>query len=194
MKQKTPRKQQILEALATELEQSPGARITTALLARASGITEAALYRHFPSKTRMFEELIAFAEESVFSRINQILAEEKGTGERCARILYLLLGFAERNPGITRLLLGDVLAGEDERLLSRVDRFFDRLETQFRQILRESRLREDAGSTVAPEESAALLLALVEGRLRRFVRSRFRESPLAGWETQWRLLLPVILT
>ncbi len=193
MKQKIPRKQQILEALASELEQSPGARITTALLARASGITEAALYRHFPSKTRMFEELIAFAEESVFSRINQILAEEKGTGERCTRILYLLLGFAERNPGITRLLLGDVLAGEDERLLSRVDRFFDRLETQFRQILREARLREDGGSAVTPEESAALLLALVEGRLRRFVRSRFRESPLAGWETQWRLLLPAIL-
>lgn len=193
MNQKVPRKQQILEALASELEQSPGARITTALLARASGVTEAALYRHFPSKARMFEELIAFAEESVFSRINQILAEEKGTGERCSRVLYLLLGFAERNPGISRLLLGDVLAGEEERLQSRVDRFFDRLETQFRQILREARLREEGTAVAAPEESAALLLALVEGRLRRFVRSRFRESPLAGWETQWRLLQPAIL-
>ena len=194
MTQKIPRKQQILEALASQLEQSPGARITTALLARASGVTEAALYRHFPSKARMFEELIAFAEESVFSRVNQILADEKETGERCSRMIYLLLGFAERNPGITRLLLGDVLAGEDERLQGRVDRFFDRLETQFRQILREARLRESRVSVATPEESATLLLALVEGRLRRFVRSRFRDSPLAGWEVQWRLLEPLILT
>jgi TetR/AcrR family transcriptional regulator len=186
------RRQQILETLAAELEKSPGERITTALLARAAGVSEAALYRHFPSKAKMFEALISFAEETVFSRVNQILEEDKEAGSRCYKMLYLLLGFADKNPGITRVLLGDALVGENERLQSRVEKFFDRLETQFRQVLREVRLRED-GREVAAEAGAGLLLAFVEGRLRRFLRSRFQHSPLQEWEQQWQMLAPVVL-
>lgn len=185
---KIPRKQLILESLAAELESNPGGRITTAVLARASGITEAALYRHFASKAQMFEALIVFAEESVFTRINQILDEEKDTAIRCTRIVYLLLAFAERNPGIMRVLLGDALMGEGERLLLRVERFFDRLETQLKQILRESRLRKDAAGEIAAEDCADIILSFVEGRMHRFLRSRFRKSPLEKWEGQWQVI------
>ncbi len=188
MDKKRSRKQQILEALAAELENSPGERITTATLARAVGVSEAALYRHFASKARMFEGLIAFAEESIFTRINQIIETEPDTRLRCGRILYLLLAFADRNPGITRVLLGDALVGETERLHTRVEQFFARVETQFRQILRESRLRDDTGIAASPEVGAGLMLALVEGRLQQFLRTRFKTSPTAHWEAQWKVL------
>ncbi len=188
MEQKKSRKQQILEALAAELENSPGERITTAALARAVGVSEAALYRHFASKAKMFEGLIAFAEESIFTRINQIIETEPDTRLRCGRILYLLLIFAERNPGITRVLLGDALVGETERLHTRVEQFFARVETQFRQILRESRLRGDTGISSTPEVGAGLMLALVEGRLHQFLRTRFKVSPTDQWEEQWAIL------
>jgi TetR/AcrR family transcriptional regulator len=187
MNQKVSRKQQILESLAAELERSPGERITTAVLARSVGVSEAALYRHFASKAKMFEGLIGFAEESVFARINQILEDEKETRNRCARVLYLLLAFSERNPGITRVLLGDALVGETERLHQRVEQFFARLETQLRQVLRESRLRDDA-LCVDAESGAALVLSLIEGRMHRFLRTRFKSSPVTGWESQWAIL------
>jgi TetR/AcrR family transcriptional regulator len=193
MKKKVPRRQLILEALATELEKSPGGRITTAALARASGVSEAALYRHFASKARMFEGLIEFAEESVFARINQIMEGEKSTRQRCARVIYLLLAFADRNPGITRVLLGDALVGEQERLHTRVEQFFARIETQFKQILREARMREEAQlGVVDAEQGASLMLALVEGRMQRYLRTRFRASPLADWEGQWQLVEPCL--
>jgi len=188
MDKKTPRRQQILEALATELEKNPGERITTAALARAVGVSEAALYRHFASKAKMFEGLIVFAEESIFTRINQIIETESDTRLRCGRTLYLLLAFAERNPGITRVLLGDALVGETERLHIRVEQFFGRVETQFRQILRESRLRDDTGISSSPEIAAGLMLALVEGRLHQFLRTRFKVSPTEQWEEQWATL------
>ncbi len=188
MKAKIPRKQLILEALAAELENSPGARITIAILARASGITEAALYRHFASKAQMYDALIGFAEETLFTRINQILNEEKDTAARCAQIIYLLLGFAERNPGIARVLLGDALVGEEDRLRSRVDRLFSRLETQLKQILRESRLRDDVVGTLAVDDSVEILLGFVEGRMHRFVRSQFNKRPLDRWEQQWSII------
>ena len=130
---KPSRRQQILEALAHELEMNPGERITTAGLARAVGVSEAALYRHFPSKAKMFEGLIEFIEESIFSLINRILKEEESSIKRCENILSLLLGFSERNPGLTRILTGDVLTGETERLRLRVSQFFERLETQIKQ-------------------------------------------------------------
>ncbi len=179
------RKQAILEALARELERQTGHRITTAALARAAGVSEAALYRHFASKAQMFEALIGFAEETVFARINQIFSEERQARVRCGKLLYLLLGFAERNPGITRVLLGEVLVGENERLQGRVDQFFGRFETQLRQVLREAHLREGGSSPIGAEGTAEMLLALVEGRLHRFLRSGFEFSPLAGWEPQW---------
>ena len=192
MNPKPPRKQLILEALAAELEKSPDARITTATLARSAGISEAALYRHFASKAKMFEGLILFAEETVFSRINQILEEEKDTRQRCARVLYLLLGFADRNPGITRVLLGDALVGETPRLHARVEQFFARLETQLKQILRESRMREGARERPDPELGAGLMLVVVEGRMHQFLRTRFKVSPLDKWESHWGLLEPTL--
>jgi TetR/AcrR family transcriptional regulator len=182
------RKQAILEALANELEQHPGDRITTAALARAVGVSEAALYRHFPSKARMFEGLIGFAEESVFARINQILDEEKNTQVRVAKVIFLLLGFADRNPGITRVLLGDALVGERERLHERVQQFFERIHVQLRQILREAQLRQDASLRTTPEAAAGLLTAFVEGRMQQFLRSRFKEASLSGWEADWDVL------
>lgn len=182
------RKQAILEALANELEQHPGDRITTAALARAVGVSEAALYRHFPSKARMFEGLIGFAEESVFARINQILDEDKNTQVRVARVIYLLLGFADRNPGIARVLLGDALVGERERLHERVQHFFERIEVQLRQILREAQLRQDATLRATPEAGASLLTAFVEGRMQQFLRSRFSQASLTGWEADWRVI------
>ncbi len=188
MKRNSSRKQEILEALAQELESNPGNRITTARLAAALGVSEAALYRHFPSKARMFEGLIDFAEEGVFARINQILEEDRGTRQRCARILYLLLAFAERNPGIVRVLLGDALVGEHQRLHDRINAFFERLQTQFRQVLRESQMRQDVSLRVPPESGAEMLVIHVEGRMHQWLRSRFGISPLSDWEHHWQLL------
>ena len=188
------RKQAILEALAEELEKSPGNRITTAALARAVGVSEAALYRHFASKARMFEGLIGYAEESIFVRINQILEREKSTRVRCRQAIHLLLGFSERNPGITRVLLGDALVGENERLHSRVAQFFSSVETQLRQILREARLREDVNLHPSAETGASLLLVLVEGRMHQYLRTRFKVSPLDQWEMQWAQLEKAIFT
>jgi len=185
---KVARKQLILEALARELELNPGGRITTASLGRAAGISEAALYRHFASKAKMFEGLIDFAEENIFARINQIMQEEQDTRLRCGQLLYLLLAFSDRNPGITRVLLGDALVGETDRLLTRVGQFFARLETQLRQILREGELREGRSAEPGAGVLANLLLAIVEGRMHQYLRSRFKTSPLAQWEEQWQSL------
>jgi TetR/AcrR family transcriptional regulator len=182
------RKQAILEALARELERHPGDRITTAALARAVGVSEAALYRHFPSKARMFEGLIGFAEESVFARINQILREETRTQKRVAQVVYLLLAFADRNPGITRVLLGDALVGERERLHDRVQQFFERVDLQLRQVLREAALRQDDSLRTTPEAAAKLLTAFVEGRMQQFLRSRFQHATLDAWDADWSVL------
>jgi len=149
------RKQQILEILALQLEENPGTRITTAGLAKAVGVSEAALYRHFASKAKMFEALIDFSEDSVFGLINSILAQEKDAIVRCEKIVQVLLGFSERNPGITRVLAGDALVGENERLRVRVHQFFERLETQLKQILREANL-DDSARLVGSIDSGAI--------------------------------------
>ena len=137
---KLNRRQQILEVLASELEKNLGLPITTSSLAKAVGVSEAALYRHFASKAKMFEALISFTEESIFSLINKILDQETDVTVRCEKIIYLVLSFSERNPGITRIIIGDVLLGENERLHARVTQFFERIESQIRQILREANL------------------------------------------------------
>jgi len=185
---KPSRKQLILETLAQQLESHPGDRITTASLAKAVGVSEAALYRHFASKAKMFEGLIAFAEEAIFARINLILEEEKNTEARCAQVLHLMLGFADRNPGIARVLLGDALVGERDRLLERVQQFFERLEVQLKQILRESALRKDVGLSIEPDQAASLLTAFIEGRLQQFQRSRFSNPSLENWDSDWALI------
>jgi TetR/AcrR family transcriptional regulator len=182
---KLDRRQQILEVLAQELESNPGSRITTAALARAVGVSEAALYRHFASKAKMFEALIDFAEETVFGLINRILAQDQDILHRCEKILQLLLGFSERNPGITRVLLGDALVGENERLHARVAQFFERLETQFRQILREANLEQGARAIGSIEATANYMLAYAEGRMCQYVRSTFTKMPTDHWEDQW---------
>ena len=179
------RKEQILQSLAQMLETSPGQRITTAKLASEVGVSEAALYRHFPSKARMFEGLIEFIEDTLLSRINLILENEKETRTRIYNILTLLLAFAEKNPGITRILTGDALQGEQERLRERVQSLFEKLETQFKQVLRERKLRE--GKAFSSEEGilANLFLAFVEGKMNQFVRSDFKARPTAQFDKQW---------
>lgn len=187
-RQKGQRKQEILETLAVMLEQSPGTRITTAALAEQVGVSEAALYRHFPSKTKMFEGLIEFIEDTLFTRIAIIIKEQQSALVQCERILALLLGFAEKNPGITRLMTGDVLTGETERLRTRVGQLFDRLETQLKQILREAELREGKRTQIPVASAANLMMAAAEGRLSQFVRSEFKRVPTAGWQQQWQVL------
>lgn len=186
---KSARQQQILEVLATELETRPGARISTASLAAALGVSEAALYRHFASKAKMFDALIDFAEESVFGLANRILADTPDAAARCGQICGVVLRFAEKNPGITRVLMGDILVGEHERLRGRVAQFFERLETQLRQVLRDSLLAAGAQPDRAMVNAAAsLLIACVTGRLAQFVRSAYRQSPSAQWDEQWQML------
>jgi len=185
---KTNRRQQILETLARELEIHPGSRITTASLAHAVGVSEAALYRHFASKAKMFEALIDFAEESVFGLINTIMSQEKNTINRCEKIVKLLLSFSEKNPGITRILLGDALVGENERLRLRVGQFFERIETQFKQVLREANLSNDTRTAITIDAVANQLLVIIEGKMSRYVRSEFEKKPTDYWEEHWQAL------
>lgn len=182
------RKEEILQALARMLETGPGERITTAALAREVGVSEAALYRHFPSKARMFEGLISFIEDTLFLRIKRIVQEETDAETCCEKILTLLLTFAERNPGMTRLLTGDALTGETERLRQRITQLFDRLEAQLKQILREAQIRERRRPPISSSVLAGLLLATAEGRLMQFVRSEFRRPPTENWPEQWQYL------
>jgi TetR/AcrR family transcriptional regulator len=186
------RRELILQTLARMLEERHGERITTAELARAVGVSEAALYRHFPSKARMFEALLEFIEESLFSRITRILAEEPDVLRRLHAIAALVLGFAEKNPGMARLLYGDILTGETERLRKRVAQIYERLEMQIKQLLREAEFQ--GGPRFAVADTASLLLALIEGRIARFVRSDYRLSPATGWDQQWELLRAALVT
>ena len=181
-----PRRQQILEALAREIELHPSSRITTARLAGVVGVSEAALYRHFPGKAAMFEALIEFAEEAVFGLVNQIVAEEPGSAQRRSeRIVALVLGFAEHNAGIMRVLLGEALVGEDRALSERVGRFFERLETQIRIIIRDA---GDAGLTQRSRAgaSANLMVAFVLGRMHQFSASGLRRRPTENLDASGR--------
>jgi TetR/AcrR family transcriptional regulator len=186
---KSQRRQQILEALAHMLEASPGSRITTAGLARQVGVSEAALYRHFPSKTKMFEGLIEFIEETLFSRINLILTEEPTAALRCEKMIMLLLVFTERNPGLTRILTGDALAGETDRLHARVAQLFERFETQLKQVIREAELREGLRPSISLPAASNLLMSAAEGRISQYVRSGFQRRPTTDWASQWQLLM-----
>ncbi|MHB1566565.1 MAG: nucleoid occlusion factor SlmA [Acidiferrobacter sp.] len=179
------RRQDILEALARLLEEAPGTLITTAQLATAVGVSEAALYRHFPSKARMFDALLEFIEETLFSRINHICNEEADAAQSLAQVLRLWLVFADRNHGLANLLQGIALAGEADRLRARLTLLYDRFETHLRQILRDAVLRPGAPS---PMVCAQLLLAAADGRVAQSTRSHFRVSPLADWDAQWELL------
>lgn len=182
------RKQQILEALAGMLENTPDSRITTAKLAASVGVSEAALYRHFPSKTKMFEALIAFAEEALFTRIGRLSEEHSGALTQCQGYLRLYIEFCERNPGITRLLTGRALTGESGRLHQQVAQLYERLETQLRQTLREAELREHTRTRIPVSTAANLLMSAAEGRVHQYCRSDFKRLPSEGWSEQWAVL------
>jgi TetR/AcrR family transcriptional regulator len=173
------RRVQILETLAAMLQQPDADRITTAALAAKLQVSEAALYRHFASKAQMFEGLIEFIESSLFSLINQILEREPAGSAQARRIALVVLQFGEKNPGMTRVMVGDALVFENERLTARMNQFFDRIESQLRIALRGA--AEAAGSatpTVDANALASALVSLITGRLHRFARSGFRRSPL----------------
>ena len=172
------RRVQILQTLAAMLEQPGADRITTAALAARLQVSEAALYRHFASKAQMFEGLIEFIESSVFTLVNQITEREPGGALQAQRIVVMLLQFGEKNPGMVRVMVGDALVFEHERLTARMNQFFDRVESQLRQSLRSS--AGDAGSATPTVDAHALasgLTALVMGRLQRYARSGFRRQP-----------------
>jgi TetR/AcrR family transcriptional regulator len=181
------RKAQILQTLAAMLENPKGERITTALLAARLEVSEAALYRHFASKAQMFEGLIEFIEQTVFTLVNKIQAEEKDAMKQVEATIATLLGFAQKNPGMTRVLIGDALVNEDERLQSRVNQLLDRLEASLRQS---ARLAATAGSLPADWEVNAYanaLIAFVIGRWHQYAKSGFKKPPMEGWPQQWRV-------
>ncbi|BBB25404.1 nucleoid occlusion factor SlmA [Amphritea japonica] len=186
--EKPSRREQILQSLAMMLESDPGARITTAALAKHVGVSEAALYRHFPSKARMFEGLIAFIEDTMFSRITIITGSDANAIKQCEQILTLLLAFVEKNPGMGRILTGDALSGETDRLRQRINQFFERMETQLKQILRTAEQTEGFRTELTGGTTANLMLACAEGRIRQFVRSEFKARPTTNWADQWSVI------
>lgn len=172
------RRVQILQTLAAMLEQPGADRITTAALAARLSVSEAALYRHFASKAQMFEGLIEFIESSVFSLINQISEREVSGTVQAQRITQMLLQFGEKNPGMTRVMVGDALVFENERLIARMNQFFDRVEAQLRQSLRQVAEAQGAlAPTVDAQGQASVLCAFIVGRLQRYARSGFKRPP-----------------
>ena len=185
---RTSRKPEILQALAHMLEANPGGKITTAKLAQEVGLSEAALYRHFPSKAKMIEGLIEFTEETLFSRMNGIAKENRSQESKCHDIVLLLLTFVERNPGFARLFVGDALQGETERLRARMRQLLDRIETQLRQILRELALETDPLPGNQPAVLARVLMTLAEGQIAQFVRSDFKQQLTEQWVDHWQIV------
>jgi TetR/AcrR family transcriptional regulator len=184
------RRVQILQALATMLEQPGAERVTTAALAARLEVSEAALYRHFASKAQMFEALIEFIEQSLFTLANQIIEREPDPARQIARVLALVLQFGEKNPGMSRVIAGEALAFEHERLGTRVNQCLDRLESLLRQSFKA--LAESRGSstpTLDAQASASTALALLLGRLHRFVRTGFKRLPTEHFDAETRLLL-----
>ena len=182
---KLSRREQILIVLATELEKKLGLPITTSSLANSVGVSEAALYRHFASKAKMFEALINYAEESILGLVNKLLEQETDPTIRCYKIINLILSFSEKNPGITRLLIGDILLGENERLHLRVTQFFERIEIQIRQVLREANLTNGPRPISNIDAAANQMLIYIEGKLSQFVISSFKNKPTEHLEIQW---------
>ena len=172
------RRIQILQTLASMLEQPGAERVTTAALAAKIGVSEAALYRHFASKAQMFEALIDFVDQSVVGLIRQVTDREPVGSTQAARIVALLLQFAEKNPGMSRVMTGDALVLEHERLQERINLLFDKIESQLRQSLRDANVESASPTpTVDTQVQASVLVAFMQGRLQRFVRSGFKRLP-----------------
>ena len=180
------RRLQILQTLAAMLETPRGEKITTAALAKRLDVSEAALYRHFASKAQMFEGLIEFIETTLFSLLNRISAETTDGAAQAAQMVAVLLGFAEKNPGMTRVLIGDALVNEDDRLQARMNQLYDRIEASLRQALK---IAHAGGAWPGDATADAnLLLAFVVGRWMLFAKSGFKRFPQEGWEAQRKYL------
>ena len=182
------RKLQILQTVAEMLEQPKSEKITTAALAAKLDISEAALYRHFASKAQMFEGLIEFIEQTVFGLVTKISVDESSGMKQVEAVLALLLGFAQKNRGMTRVLIGDALVNEDDRLQLRINQFLDRIETTLKQSLRIALSQGELASDVDVSAYANLLMCHVVGRWQQFGKSGFVRDPMAQWPQQWSML------
>lgn len=184
------RRKEILQTLAHMLENPKGQRITTALLAAQLDVSEAALYRHFASKAQMFEGLIEFIEQSVFSLVNQITERETDPTARTRKLVVMVLQFGEKNPGMTRVMVGDALVFENDRLQERMNQFFEKLESGFKQSLRDAAAASGAATpTVDAQVKASVLVSFMVGRLQRFARSGFKRMPSEHLEASLATLL-----
>jgi TetR/AcrR family transcriptional regulator len=182
------RRLQILQTLAEMLEKPKGEKITTAALAARIGVSEAALYRHFSSKAQMFEGLIEFIEQTLFGLINKIAAEEQSGIKQLETVLALLLGFAQKNPGMTRVLIGDALVNEDERLQARINQLHDRLESTLKQSLRIAAGQNELQGEADAAARANLMMCFVVGRWHQYAKSGFKRQPMEHWGAQWAVL------
>ena len=183
------RKLQILQTVAQMLEQPKGEKITTAALAAKLWLSEAALYRHFASKAQMFEGLIEFIEQTVFGLINKITQEEKSGLRQVEAIMAMLLSFAQKNRGMTRVLTGDALVNENERLQQRINQMLDRIEATLKQSLRMAATQGGMGAATDVGAHANLLVCYVIGRWQQFDKSGFTRDPMAQWPAQLAILL-----
>ena len=179
------RKRAILHTLAEMLEQPKGEKITTALLASKLDVSEAALYRHFASKAQMFEGLIEFIEETVFSLVNKIQTEEPDGLKQVEAIVAMLLNFAQKNIGMTRVLIGDALVNEDERLQVRMNQLHDRLEASLRQSARLAATNGALHASLDPNAYSNAIMAFIVGRWHQFAKSGFKRTPTEMWSAQW---------
>lgn len=182
------RKLQILQTLAEMLESPQAEKITTAALAARLQVSEAALYRHFASKAQMYEGLIEFIETTLFGLINRLTGEAGQGLDQARGIAQLLLGFAEKNRGMTRVLIGEALVNENERLQIRINQLMDRLEASLKQVLRIAASQGHLAEGIDPGAAANLILASIQGRWQQFVKSAFKRPPTEQWDQQWALL------
>jgi len=187
------RRDQILQTLAEMLERPAGEKITTAALAARLHVSEAALYRHFKGKAQMFEGLIEFIEQTLFALVNKITAEEKSGVRQLEAIISVLLGFAQKNRGMTRVLIGDALVNEDERLQARINQLHDRLEAVLKQALRFGVTQNEIAGEVDISAHANALMCFVTGRWHQFAKSGFKRDPAELWAKQWRLLMEGVI-
>jgi TetR/AcrR family transcriptional regulator len=187
------RKDQILQTLAQMLENPAGEKVTTAALAARIKVSEAALYRHFKGKAEMFEGLIEFIEQTLFALINKITSEEKSGVRQIEGIIAVLLAFAQKNRGMTRVLIGDALVNEDDRLQSRINQLHDRLEAALKQALRFGVSQKEIAQEVDVAAQANLIISFVTGRWHQFAKSGFKRDPAELWPKQWRQLMEGVI-
>jgi TetR/AcrR family transcriptional regulator len=187
------RKDQILQTLAQMLEHPAGEKVTTAALAARLEVSEAALYRHFRGKAQMFEGLIEFIEHTLFALVNKITTEEKSGVRQVEAIVGVLLAFAQKNRGMTRVLIGDALVNEDAELQARINQLHDRLEAALKQALRFGITQKEIAGEVDVTAHANVLMSFVTGRWHQFAKSGFKRDPVELWTRQWRQLMEGII-